>query len=83
MNLTYPDISGYYFIPKRVKILKMHINFMYAFQLLSRALMDCYDKSKASGKPLPLRVFIAGRNRLENEGVTALSAVFKVCTSIH
>ncbi|XP_054276197.1 ran GTPase-activating protein 1 [Macrosteles quadrilineatus] len=47
-------------------------------KLLSKALMDCYESSKAEGKPLPLRVFIAGRNRLENEGVTALAKVFKV-----
>lgn len=40
--------------------------------------MDCYNASKSNEKPLPLRVFVAGRNRLENEGTTALSKVFKV-----
>jgi len=51
-------------------------------KLLSKALMDCYENSKADGKPLPLRVFIAGRNRLENEGVTALAKVFKMIGSL-
>lgn len=40
--------------------------------------MDCYKKSKEAGKPLALKVFIAGRNRLENEGTKALALVFEV-----
>ncbi|KAG8311752.1 hypothetical protein J6590_037362 [Homalodisca vitripennis] len=51
-------------------------------KLLSRALMKCYENSKITGNPLPLRVFIAGRNRLENEGITALSKVFKELGSL-
>uniref|UniRef100_A0A1B6KVR9 Ran-GTPase activating protein 1 C-terminal domain-containing protein n=1 Tax=Graphocephala atropunctata TaxID=36148 RepID=A0A1B6KVR9_9HEMI len=51
-------------------------------KLLSRALMNCYESSKNAGNTLPLRVFIAGRNRLENEGITALSKVFKELGSL-
>lgn len=47
-------------------------------KLLAKALMDCYNNSKSSGSPLALKVFIAGRNRLENDGATALAEVFKV-----
>lgn len=48
-------------------------------KLLASALLDCYNSSKKQGKPLALKVFIAGRNRLENEGAKALAEVFKVC----
>lgn len=47
-------------------------------KLLASALTDCYNCSKSEGKPLALKVFIAGRNRLENDGATALAKVFKV-----
>ncbi|KAL3271009.1 hypothetical protein HHI36_021510 [Cryptolaemus montrouzieri] len=47
-------------------------------KLLASALTDCYNHSKKEGKPLQLRVFIAGRNRLENEGAKALAEVFKL-----
>lgn len=47
-------------------------------KLLAEALTECYNCSKKQGKPLALKVFIAGRNRLENEGAKALSEVFKV-----
>lgn len=32
-----------------------------------------------AGRRLALEVFVAGRNRLENDGATALSEVFEVC----
>uniref|UniRef100_A0A8D8Q5G4 Ran GTPase-activating protein 1 n=1 Tax=Cacopsylla melanoneura TaxID=428564 RepID=A0A8D8Q5G4_9HEMI len=51
-------------------------------KLLSKALHDCYDRSKAEGRPLALKVFVAGRNRLENEGATLLAAVFKKLTTL-
>jgi hypothetical protein len=41
-------------------------------------LLDCHNESRESGRTLSLKVFIAGRNRLENEGAKALSEVFKV-----
>lgn len=47
-------------------------------KLLASALLDCYNSSKKEGKALALKVFIAGRNRLENEGAKALAEVFKV-----
>ncbi|XP_014243719.1 ran GTPase-activating protein 1 [Cimex lectularius] len=47
-------------------------------KMLASALMECYNKSVTAGKPLALKVFIAGRNRLENEGSKALANVFKV-----
>lgn len=51
-------------------------------KLLASALTDCYNNSKKEGKPLALKVFIAGRNRLENEGAKALAEVFKVSTAL-
>ncbi|KAL1456837.1 hypothetical protein WDU94_001531 [Cyamophila willieti] len=51
-------------------------------KLLSKALHDCYNRSKTEGRPLALKVFIAGRNRLENEGATLLAAVFKKLTTL-
>ncbi|KAK9732163.1 RanGAP1 C-terminal domain [Popillia japonica] len=45
-------------------------------KLLAKALLDCYECSKNEGKPLALKVFIAGRNRLENDGAKALAEVF-------
>lgn len=50
-------------------------------KLLADALLDCFNSSKAEGKPLALKVFIAGRNRLENDGAKALAQVFKVIFS--
>ncbi|CAH1123149.1 unnamed protein product [Ceutorhynchus assimilis] len=47
-------------------------------KILASALTDCYNSSKQEGKPLALKVFIAGRNRLENDGAKALSEVFKL-----
>ncbi|CAH2016375.1 unnamed protein product [Acanthoscelides obtectus] len=47
-------------------------------KLLAAALTDCYKSSKEQGKPLALKVFVAGRNRLENDGATALAQVFKM-----
>ena len=51
-------------------------------KLLASALTDCYESSKKDGKPLALKVFIAGRNRLENDGAKALAKVFKVCITL-
>ncbi|XP_008550358.1 ran GTPase-activating protein 1 [Microplitis demolitor] len=45
-------------------------------KMLAKALLDCHANSSREAKPLALRVFIAGRNRLENEGATALAGVF-------
>lgn len=45
-------------------------------KMLAASLTECYQKSVEVGTPMELRVFAAGRNRLENEGATALSAIF-------
>ncbi|KAL5013056.1 hypothetical protein ScPMuIL_011607 [Solemya velum] len=46
-------------------------------KMLAQSLIDCHSSSCAAGKPLALKVFISGRNRLENDGATALSQAFK------
>lgn len=63
----------------------LRINFFYIltyyiinFQILAKALIECYEKSKEQGTPLALKVFIAGRNRLENEGAQNLAKFFEV-----
>lgn len=45
-------------------------------KMLAKSLTHCYNKSVEAGTPMELRVFAAGRNRLENEGAKALSAIF-------
>uniref|UniRef100_A0A1E1X9W8 Putative ran gtpase-activating protein n=1 Tax=Amblyomma aureolatum TaxID=187763 RepID=A0A1E1X9W8_9ACAR len=50
--------------------------------LLAKALTACITESTAAGKPLALRTFICGRNRLENPGAIALGAVFGKMTSL-
>lgn len=45
-------------------------------KMLAKALLDCHASSSKAGKPLSLKVFIAGRNRLENDGGTALAKFF-------
>nr|KAF6497394.1 Ran GTPase activating protein 1 [Rousettus aegyptiacus] len=47
-------------------------------KILAAALTECHRKSSAQGKPLALKVFVAGRNRLENDGVTALAEAFGI-----
>ncbi|XP_062548834.1 ran GTPase-activating protein-like [Armigeres subalbatus] len=44
--------------------------------MLAKALLACHAASSKQGRPLPLKVFIAGRNRLENDGAKALAEVF-------
>ncbi|NWH66133.1 RAGP1 protein, partial [Geococcyx californianus] len=45
-------------------------------KILAAALKECHRKSSAQGKPLALKMFVAGRNRLENDGATALAEAF-------
>ncbi|XP_066489794.1 ran GTPase-activating protein 1 isoform X2 [Tiliqua scincoides] len=47
-------------------------------KILAGALKECHRKSSAQAKPLSLKVFVAGRNRLENDGATALAEAFRV-----
>ena len=51
---------------------------LFVFQLLSKALLDCHEEANKTGQRLALEVFVAGRNRLENDGATALSQLFEV-----
>uniref|UniRef100_A0A182PCP0 Uncharacterized protein n=1 Tax=Anopheles epiroticus TaxID=199890 RepID=A0A182PCP0_9DIPT len=44
--------------------------------MLAKALLEGHSASSKVGKPLALKVFIAGRNRLENTGAKALSEMF-------
>lgn len=46
-------------------------------KILAEALTECHKQSSALRAPLRLRVFIAGRNRLENEGASALAKAFQ------
>ncbi|XP_075039099.1 ran GTPase-activating protein 1 [Mixophyes fleayi] len=47
-------------------------------KILAAALTECHKKSSSLGKPLALKVFVAGRNRLENDGATALAEAFRL-----
>uniref|UniRef100_A0A8C4HKR3 Ran GTPase-activating protein 1 n=1 Tax=Dicentrarchus labrax TaxID=13489 RepID=A0A8C4HKR3_DICLA len=51
-------------------------------KILAEALIECHRQSSAHGAPLKLRVFIAGRNRLENEGARALAKAFQLMGSL-
>ncbi|CAL1604866.1 unnamed protein product [Knipowitschia caucasica] len=51
-------------------------------KILADALMEGHRESSALGSPLKLKVFIAGRNRLENEGACALAKAFKLMGSL-
>lgn len=44
--------------------------------MLANALTECLNASITNNTPLKLKVFIAGRNRLENDGATALGKFF-------
>ncbi|XP_071493304.1 ran GTPase-activating protein 1-like [Diadema antillarum] len=46
-------------------------------KIMAEALITCHKNSSRAGKPLSLRVFVAGRNRLENPGAIALAEAFK------
>lgn len=50
--------------------------------MLSQALLDCHAASVKVGTPLQLKVFIAGRNRLENEGAKAIAKVFQAVKTL-
>ena len=47
-------------------------------KLLSEAFIKCHELSSLTGSPFALKVFISGRNRLEDEGAKALSKAFKI-----
>ncbi|XP_076802519.1 ran GTPase-activating protein 1-like [Clavelina lepadiformis] len=45
--------------------------------ILADTLIECHERSVVQGKPLALKVFVAGRNRLEDPGAKALAKAFK------
>ncbi|XP_034427057.1 ran GTPase-activating protein 1b isoform X1 [Hippoglossus hippoglossus] len=51
-------------------------------KILAEALIDCHRQSLSHGAQFKLRVFIAGRNRLENEGARALAKAFQLMGSL-
>ncbi|XP_069557441.1 ran GTPase-activating protein 1-like isoform X2 [Brachyistius frenatus] len=51
-------------------------------KILAASLIQCHKKSSAEGTPLSLKVFVAGRNRLENDGATALAQAFQLMGSL-
>ncbi|XP_028456471.1 ran GTPase-activating protein 1 isoform X1 [Perca flavescens] len=51
-------------------------------KILAASLTQCHKKSSAEGTPLGLKVFVAGRNRLENDGATALAQAFQLMGSL-
>ncbi|XP_029978302.1 ran GTPase-activating protein 1-like [Sphaeramia orbicularis] len=51
-------------------------------KILAEALIECHRQSSDLRAPLKLRVFIAGRNRLENEGASALARAFQLIGSL-
>ncbi|CAG5897499.1 unnamed protein product [Menidia menidia] len=51
-------------------------------KILAASLTQCHKKSSAEGTPLSLKVFVAGRNRLENDGATALAHAFQLMGSL-
>ncbi|XP_034566456.1 ran GTPase-activating protein 1a isoform X2 [Notolabrus celidotus] len=51
-------------------------------KILAASLTQCHKKSSKDGTPLSLKVFVAGRNRLENDGATALAHAFQLMGSL-
>lgn len=51
-------------------------------KMLAQALTECHAASLNAGTPLKLKVFIAGRNRLENDGAKALAKVFGIIQTL-
>lgn len=47
-------------------------------KMLADALCKCVENSRKDGSPLALKIFVCGRNRLENEGATAVARFFKM-----
>lgn len=51
-------------------------------KILSEAFIECHNSSKNTTTPFALKVFISGRNRLEDPGAKALSEAFKILGSL-
>lgn len=55
---------------------------IYGGRMLSKAIIDCHCNSTAAGTPLKLRVFVGGRNRLENDGAKAIAQMFSAIKTL-
>ncbi|XP_055906639.1 ran GTPase-activating protein [Eupeodes corollae] len=55
---------------------------IYGGRMLSASVLDCYKNSCDAGTPLDLKVFVAGRNRLENEGAIAIAKIFSTINTL-
>ncbi|GAB0096758.1 Ran GTPase-activating protein [Sergentomyia squamirostris] len=51
-------------------------------KMLAKALSDCHRASVKANTSLKLKVFVAGRNRLENRGAEALAGFFSLVKSL-
>ncbi|XP_074553034.1 ran GTPase-activating protein 1-like [Halichoeres trimaculatus] len=51
-------------------------------KILAASLTQCHKVSSEDGTPFSLKVFVAGRNRLENDGATALAQAFQLMGSL-
>ncbi|KAM8715158.1 hypothetical protein ACLKA7_002239 [Drosophila subpalustris] len=51
-------------------------------RMLSEALIDLHQNAKVAGSPLQLRIFVAGRNRLENVGAKAVAKALKTLQTL-
>uniref|UniRef100_A0A096LUB9 Ran GTPase-activating protein 1 n=1 Tax=Poecilia formosa TaxID=48698 RepID=A0A096LUB9_POEFO len=51
-------------------------------KILAASLIQCHKLSSEKNEPLSLKVFVAGRNRLENDGATALAQAFQLMGSL-
>ncbi|XP_054719972.1 ran GTPase-activating protein 1-like [Uloborus diversus] len=51
-------------------------------KMLSKAMCNSIENSRRDGSPLALKTFVCGRNRLENEGATAISKFLKQLGSL-
>ncbi|XP_043956600.1 ran GTPase-activating protein 1a isoform X1 [Gambusia affinis] len=51
-------------------------------KILAASLIQCHKQSSEKNEPLSLKVFVAGRNRLENDGATALAQAFQLMGSL-
>lgn len=51
-------------------------------QMLSKALLEAHSEAEAAGLRFAPEVFVAGRNRLENDGATALAEVISTVASL-
>lgn len=51
---------------------------IFGAKIISESLIYCHNAAKSAGTRFKLKVFIAGRNRLENDGSKALADAFKL-----